>query len=1144
MSLKANFPNLAETLRKARFGDAKALKTLKLDPDEHSGRVTKLAKIKEGTLQKDAIKNEIAHTIFAMEAAARLGMSNTQQLYRDRQAYLTQMYEQMYKERPVVGKRLKNTRLLVLMQTLVQENMEDIIDLSSLEANAGEALHLEEEQDGDIPSNENKEKEGVDQGEEEWDSNSSDSYDPAKDSAGGDSSSDDEEERQQGRLAKRPFPSTSTLAKNKQPSSESLPATKKTKSSAPLPKSASPSPSRSASPPASQSDNENRKRSHHKRKECPVPKCSFNGSDLRRHLGVHVKKGDIEEGSIESLLAIVRAGPQQRGKIQKRKGRAPLKGKLKKWCPIPGCKSMVLDIGRHLSNPTYHNIKKGSREHQRYVRMAKRYTGLAELEDSLVKPPPPIVQLDLEEDPNQEDPLQKDPNQADPHQKDPNQEDPNQEDPHQPNPNQEDPHQEGPNQEDPHQVDPNQEDPHLEDPNQKDNYSEEDSEEKSYSEEDLEKGNYSEEDPEDEEYATKSKPSRNEFFTAANPTNNRHRWLVKFFEFLTRPTAGDKKKSIRLQHANQMRTLLEEVDPEGDDILCLLDNEGDAVWQLWVKPHLEAKTKNPGTIISYLTSFQKFLEFVTHDRFNKTAPPIHPDYVTDFKTLLKDIKGWRSTVDCQSYDVKNDRMVQESEGLLMLEELAQIKSSKPYSETKRLLIQAEQGMEVNLKEFLHVRDYLLTRFSLDTATRPGPLNNATLQEYEKGNVQDQCKVMLVAKHKRAKDGPAICPMLPELYKSMETYVRKMRPLFVAQNSDALFITNEGIPFKDGTIGRRLSAFVEKCGVRLGSRMAFVDMRKVITTEMLKRANPEERAILRRVLAHSKRTSEEWYSRPDLTDIGVKAAHIIQRLVDHNVEEKSMSSSSASQEVAGPSNPPSPEASISKEVARPTSPTSALTSAEHTALSSRPTSPVQTAPSSRPTPSSPAASTRSKAPSSSPSSDATTLVSGIVQPSPLKQILSELQKSQVEWLFKKEIDCQSKVTMEIVQTRMARNSILATLATKPSRVKQVVNFVNELVRKQGKTATPPPAKPPAKAKSANWLDQFDDPETRSQSIRRMEWDPEDSEKLERAFKGYRKLPTTFVIRTILNGDTELSAIKSREGWTRVYNKIKNIFRNKK
>ena len=91
-------------------------------------------------------------------------------------------------------------------------------------------------------------------------------------------------------------------------------------------------------------------------------------------------------------------------------------------------------------------------------------------------------------------------------------------------------------------------------------------------------------------------------------------------------------------------------------------------------------------------------------------------------------------------------MVQESEGRLTLEELAQIKSSKAYYEAERLLIQGGQGREVTLKEFLHVQDFLLTRFSLDTATCPGPLNNATVQEYMKRNVQDQCKVMLVAKH--------------------------------------------------------------------------------------------------------------------------------------------------------------------------------------------------------------------------------------------------------------------------------------------------------------------------------------------------------------------------------------------------------------
>ena len=115
--------------------------------------------------------------------------------------------------------------------------------------------------------------------------------------------------------------------------------------------------------------------------------------------------------------------------------------------------------------------------------------------------------------------------------------------------------------------------------------------------------------------------------------------MVKFFKYLSRPTAGDKKESIRLQHAAQMRILLEAIDLEGNDILCLLDHEGDAVWKLWVKPNLVEKTKKPGTIISYLTSYEKFLSFVTNKRFCAAAPAIHLDYLKDFETVKNDLKG-------------------------------------------------------------------------------------------------------------------------------------------------------------------------------------------------------------------------------------------------------------------------------------------------------------------------------------------------------------------------------------------------------------------------------------------------------------------------------------------------------------------------
>ena len=57
---------------------------------------------------------------------------------------------------------------------------------------------------------------------------------------------------------------------------------------------------------------------------------------------------------------------------------------------------------------------------------------------------------------------------------------------------------------------------------------------------------------------------------------------------------------------------------------------------------------------------------------------------------------------------------------------------------------------------------LITRLAIDSGTRPGPLNNGTLQDYESAASEDGIKVILVAKHKRAKDGPAIVPILPDL----------------------------------------------------------------------------------------------------------------------------------------------------------------------------------------------------------------------------------------------------------------------------------------------------------------------------------------------------------------------------------------------
>ena len=100
-----------------------------------------------------------------------------------------------------------------------------------------------------------------------------------------------------------------------------------------------------------------------------------------------------------------------------------------------------------------------------------------------------------------------------------------------------------------------------------------------------------------------------DFFEEKEPKTNRHKWLCNFYRYLFTPTAGFHRDRNRLQHACKVKKLIEETDPKGDDILFLVEDEGNRVWVDWVVPNI--KKKKPGTLKSYLTSFEIFLEYVS-----------------------------------------------------------------------------------------------------------------------------------------------------------------------------------------------------------------------------------------------------------------------------------------------------------------------------------------------------------------------------------------------------------------------------------------------------------------------------------------------------------------------------------------------------
>ncbi|KAJ7388974.1 hypothetical protein OS493_034362 [Desmophyllum pertusum] len=165
-----------------------------------------------------------------------------------------------------------------------------------------------------------------------------------------------------------------------------------------------------------------------------------------------------------------------------------------------------------------------------------------------------------------------------------------------------------------------------------------------------------------------------------------------------------------------------------------------------------------------------------------------------FKAILPEIKGWRSTVDGCTQDKQNQRYMDESDALITPEEMVDLKASKPYVEGIKAIKEAGEGKELSQQEFTLARDVLLVRFAVDNATRPGPLNNARLADYEKADTAKGKKIMLVARHKRAKDGPAILGMMPDLQELMELYIRKVRPQFAKAGVDHLFVMVEGTAF--------------------------------------------------------------------------------------------------------------------------------------------------------------------------------------------------------------------------------------------------------------------------------------------------------------------------------------------------------------
>ena len=182
------------------------------------------------------------------------------------------------------------------------------------------------------------------------------------------------------------------------------------------------------------------------------------------------------------------------------------------------------------------------------------------------------------------------------------------------------------------------------------------------------------------------------YFSAKSFSSDRHQWLCGFFNYLSLPNAGYKKEPQHLQHASQVKLLLEALAADQDDLECLGAENGNALWLKWVDKHLKEKTKAPGTLILYLCSLEMFLTYLTGRKYDpKKMPCLSPDLKDTFRSLIPALRGWRACIDSYTQDAPLRNYFAECDSLITTQEIYNLKSSKPYLEEANLNKLAEPG---------------------------------------------------------------------------------------------------------------------------------------------------------------------------------------------------------------------------------------------------------------------------------------------------------------------------------------------------------------------------------------------------------------------------------------------------------------------
>ena len=273
-------------------------------------------------------------------------------------------------------------------------------------------------------------------------------------------------------------------------------------------------------------------------------------------------------------------------------------------------------------------------------------------------------------------------------------------------------------------------------------------------------------------------------------------------------------------------------------------------------------------------------------------PQIPSDTMSKLPKLLTRVRTWGSSITKIYEHERWEKILEDSRNAITTEDIKGILTFEPSIYAEQCFKRAESDT-ANLGEFLAIRDYLIVRLGIENAQRPGPMETARLRDFQCVEDDDAgSKVMYVARHKTSRGGPAPLVMKSSLYKKVKINVEFVRPKFAQEGEEALFVTQDGKGFDNGTIGKRITAWWKKA---TGKSITSTDLRK-LTGSTLHDADPVEKRIIHGHMCHKEQTAEKFYMTRNKVQVAGKSHRsIVNRLGIEGHEEEEANEESASVE---------------------------------------------------------------------------------------------------------------------------------------------------------------------------------------------------------------------------------------------------------